>query len=55
MTYTLPSGLASITDDVSGGYNLEITTPGKANDRNKALLEALEQLLIMTKEKHNND
>ena len=55
MIYTLPSGLASITDDVSGGYKLEITTPGKAKDRNKALLEALEQLLIMTKEKKENE
>lgn len=55
MIYTLPSGLASITDNVSGGASLEITTPGKAKDRNKALLEALEQLLIMTKEKKENE
>jgi len=55
MIYTLPSGLASITDEVSGGASLEITTPGKAKDRNKALLEALEQLLIMRKEKQDNE
>ena len=55
MIYTLPSGHASITDEVSGGASLEITTPGKAKDRNKALLEALEQLLIMRKEKQDNE
>ena len=54
MTYTLPSGLASVTDEVSGGYKLEITTPGKAKDRNNALREALEQLLILTKKGNQN-
>ena len=49
MTYTLPSKLASITDECSGGFTNEITTPAKARDRNSALIEALEQLLIAHK------
>jgi len=43
--YTLPSGLASATDDCSGGYSTEITYPNNAKDRNKALRESLGELL----------
>ncbi len=44
--YRLPSGLASVTNDCSGGYSLELSLPNKAKDRNLALHEAMEELLM---------
>ena len=44
-TYKLPSRLASITNEVSGGWSLEITLPPLAKHRNSALKEALGELL----------
>ena len=49
-TYKLPSGLASATDEVSGGYSFEITVPGKAKERNAALDEAMSELLKLKNE-----
>jgi len=48
-TYTLPSGKASATDEVSGGYLCEVTTPSKPQLRNEALCEAMQELLKMQK------
>ena len=48
--YILPSGLAAVTDECSGGFSLETILPNKAKDRNKALREALKECFGMSKQ-----
>jgi len=49
-TVILKSKLATITDEVSGGYKDQVTFPLKAKKRNAVLYEAMQLLLEKEKE-----
>ena len=49
-TVDLKISLASITDEVSGGFSTQISIPSSAEGRNKALQEAMKVLLKKEKE-----